>query len=146
MADVAHSTTSITGGHANAVAGGAAGFLSGTDKTKLDGIASGAQVCSEANVRTALAALSTAPDFNGKKLTNIADPAAATDAASKAYVDAVAVGLSVKYSCRAVATANQGTMSGTGQTIDGVALSTVGQRVLLTAQSTASQNGIWVIQ
>jgi hypothetical protein len=42
MADVAHSTTNITGGHANAVAGGAAGFMSGADKTKLDGIAAAA--------------------------------------------------------------------------------------------------------
>ena len=32
------------GAHATAVAGGAAGFMSGADKTKLDGIASGAQV------------------------------------------------------------------------------------------------------
>lgn len=37
-----HSTTTITGGHANAVAAGAAGFMSGADKTKLDGITAGA--------------------------------------------------------------------------------------------------------
>jgi hypothetical protein len=37
-----HSTTNITGGHANAVAGGAAGFMSGADKTKLDGVTAGA--------------------------------------------------------------------------------------------------------
>lgn len=36
MADVAHSGTSIQGGHTNAVAGGAAGFMSGTDKTNHD--------------------------------------------------------------------------------------------------------------
>lgn len=39
-----HSTTTITGGHANAVAAGAAGFMTGADKTKLDGIAAGADV------------------------------------------------------------------------------------------------------
>lgn len=39
-----HSTTTITGGHANAVASGAAGFMSGADKAKLDGIAAGANV------------------------------------------------------------------------------------------------------
>ncbi len=39
-----HSGTSITGGHANAVAGGAAGFISGTDQLKLDGIAAAADV------------------------------------------------------------------------------------------------------
>lgn len=41
MADVAHSTTNITGGHANAVNAGAAGFMSGTDKANLDALASG---------------------------------------------------------------------------------------------------------
>ncbi len=39
-----HSTTSIAGGHTNAVAAGAAGFMSGADKTKLDGVAAGANV------------------------------------------------------------------------------------------------------
>lgn len=42
MADVLHSGTSITGGHTNAVAAGAAGFMSGTDKSNLDGLNSGA--------------------------------------------------------------------------------------------------------
>lgn len=37
-----HSATNITGGHTNAVAGGAAGFMSGDDKTKLDGVATSA--------------------------------------------------------------------------------------------------------
>ena len=40
---VAHAGSGGTA-HANVVAGGAAGFISGADKTKLDGIASGAQV------------------------------------------------------------------------------------------------------
>jgi hypothetical protein len=39
MVDVAHSTTSITGGHSAAVAGGAAGFMTGADKSLLDQIA-----------------------------------------------------------------------------------------------------------
>lgn len=39
----AHAGTGGTA-HANAIAAGAAGFMSGTDKTKLDGIAAGAQV------------------------------------------------------------------------------------------------------
>lgn len=50
MSDVAHSTTSITGGHANVVAAGAAGFMSGADKTKLNGIATGADVTAAALV------------------------------------------------------------------------------------------------
>jgi len=38
MADVLHSGTSITGGHANVVAAGAAGFMTGADKTKIDAL------------------------------------------------------------------------------------------------------------
>lgn len=43
----AHATTHVTGGGdtiANAIAGGNAGLMSGIDKTKLDGIAAGAEV------------------------------------------------------------------------------------------------------
>jgi hypothetical protein len=43
--------------HANAVASGAAGFLSGTDKAKLDGIEAGADVTDAANVAAAGAAM-----------------------------------------------------------------------------------------
>lgn len=45
--------------HSVAVPSGAAGFLSGADKAKLDGVASGAQVNASANVGTAPAAIST---------------------------------------------------------------------------------------
>jgi hypothetical protein len=45
--------------------------------------------------------------------------------------------------CRAVATANVSSLSGL-QTIDGVSLA-AGDRVLLAGQSSASQNGIWVV-
>lgn len=44
-----HSSTNISGGHTNAVASGAAGFMSGADKAKLDGIATGADVTSANN-------------------------------------------------------------------------------------------------
>lgn len=46
----------------------------------------------------------------------------------------------------AIAVTNQATLSGLAQTIDGVALSTAGMRVYLAKQTTASQNGIWVVQ
>lgn len=46
----------------------------------------------------------------------------------------------------AVSVANQATMTGVAQTIDGVALNTPGMRVYLAAQSTPAQNGIWVVQ
>lgn len=78
----------------------------------------------------------------GFKLTNVADPTSAQDAATKNYVDNVASGLEVKQSVRAATTANI-TLSGT-QTIDGISLS-AGDRVLVKNQTTASQNGVYVV-
>lgn len=80
--------------------------------------------------------------FNNRKLTNLAAPINDADAANKGYVDSVAQGLTVKDSVKAATTANI-TLSGT-QTIDGVAVG-VGDRVLVKNQSTASQNGIYVV-
>lgn len=91
---------------------------------------------------SALAAPTAAVSFGSQRITNLADPSAAQDAATKAYVDAVKTGLDVKDSVRAATTANI-TLSGT-QTIDGVALS-AGDRVLVKDQTTASQNGIYVV-
>ena len=81
-------------------------------------------------------------NVSGTKITGLADPVADTDAANKRYVDAARSGLDVKLSVRAATTANI-TLSGT-QTIDGIALS-AGDRVLVKDQSTASQNGIYVV-
>lgn len=80
--------------------------------------------------------------FGGFKLTGLADPVNAQDAATKNYVDSTAQGLDVKGSVKAATTANI-TLSGT-QTIDGVAV-IAGDRVLVKNQSTASQNGIYVV-
>lgn len=79
---------------------------------------------------------------NSQKITNLLDPTAAQDAATKAYVDATSQGLDVKASVRVATTADI-TLSGT-QTIDGVALS-AGDRVLVKNQSTGSANGIYVV-
>lgn len=87
-------------------------------------------------------AFTAAQSMGSQKLTNMADPTAATDAATKNYVDNVAQGLSPKASVRVVATTNI-TLSGT-QTIDGVALS-VGDPVLCIAQTTGSQNGSYLV-
>ncbi len=65
----------------------------------------------------------------------------ATDAAQKAYVDGVAQGLSIKASVKVVATANVSLSA--LQTVDGYTL-LASDRILLTAQTTASQNGIWL--
>jgi hypothetical protein len=80
--------------------------------------------------------------LNGYKITNLGTPTNDTDAASKSYVDAARSGLDVKQSVRVATTANI-TLSGT-QTIDGVSV-IAGDRVLVKDQSTASQNGIYVV-
>jgi hypothetical protein len=93
-------------------------------------------------VQTALGAASSAVGVNSQKITGLADPTAAQDAATKAYVDATATGLDLKASVRAIATGAI-TLSGT-QTIDGVAV-IAGDRVLVAGQASAATNGIYVV-
>lgn len=80
--------------------------------------------------------------FNSQRITNLAEPSASTDAATKNYVDSVAQGLDVKASVVAATTANI-TLSAP-QTIDGIAV-IAGDRVLVKNQTTASANGIYVV-
>jgi len=88
-----------------------------------------------------MAAPAAAVAFNSQKITGLADPTAAQDAATKNYVDSVAQGLDVKPSVVCATTANI-TLSGL-QTIDGYSVA-ANDRVLVKNQSTASQNGIYV--
>jgi len=81
-------------------------------------------------------------DVNSARITSLGTPTQATDAATKDYVDAARSGLDVKQSVRAASTGNL-TLSNT-QTVDGVALS-VGDRILVKDQTTASQNGVYVV-
>ena len=81
-------------------------------------------------------------NLNGNKVINLADPIASTDAATKNYVDNIAVGLYFKAACRAASTANVN-LSAPGTTIDTVSLN-IGDRVLIKNQITATQNGIYV--
>lgn len=70
------------------------------------------------------------------------DPSSALHAATKQYVDNLVTGLDFKQSVRAISTTNI-TLSG-AQTIDGVAL-VAGDRILVTGQTTATANGIYVV-
>jgi hypothetical protein len=81
-------------------------------------------------------------DMNAQRLIGLADPVNPQDAATKAYADAIASGIKPKDPVRAATTANIA-LTGT-QTVDGVAL-LAGDRVLVKNQTTASQNGIYVV-
>ena len=89
-----------------------------------------------------LAAPTAAISLNSQKLINVAAPTASTDGANKAYVDAAIQGLNVKTSARVASAANV-TIATPGTAIGGVTLTT-GDRVLLMAQTTGSQNGLYV--
>lgn len=85
-------------------------------------------------------------DANNKNLSNLADGSAATDAVTLQQLQAMVRGLDWKDSVRAASTANVTIASAliNGLSMDGVSLVT-GDRVLLKDQSTASQNGIYVV-
>ena len=133
-------SSSITGGVAtfSSIVGSA---INGTGNLSISG--SGTFTTGLTVVGTLTAATSTFSGdvaLGGKKITGLANPTSAQEAATKAYVDAIAQGLTVKASVR-VATTTNITLSGT-QTIDGIA-AVAGNRVLVMGQSTASQNGIY---
>lgn len=81
-------------------------------------------------------------DLGGFKITGSADPVNPQDLATKAYTDAVALGLSPKKAARVATLANI-TLSGT-QTIDTIAV-VAGDRVLVKNQTSAADNGIYVV-
>ena len=89
-----------------------------------------------------MAAPTASVSMNSQKITSLLDPTNPQDAATKAYVDGVRLGLDFKESVRVATTANI-TLSG-AQTIDGVS-AIAGDRVLVKNQSTGSQNGIYVV-
>lgn len=73
------------------------------------------------------------------------DPTAPEHVATKSYVDAVATGLDVKASVRVKTTANVTLAGGAPNTVDGVSLA-ANDRILVTNQTTAAQNGIYFVQ
>ena len=104
----------------------------------------------DAGVRTnrldQMAAPTGSVSLNSQNITNVADPVNAQDAATKGFVEATSQGLDVKDSCVAATTGNItiSTALNNGDTLDGVTLST-NDRVIVKDQSTASQNGIYIV-
>lgn len=86
-------------------------------------------------------------DAGTYKITNLGTPTNSTDAATKAYVDAVSEGLHVHAAARVYSSTNinLSTDLEAGDVIDGVTL-VAGDRVLVNGQTTKSQNGIYVVQ
>lgn len=140
-ANVDHSTTTIHGGHSLVVEGDSlGGFMSGADKTKLDGVETGAQAVTGAHIQSATSALSSAISVNGQNLQSIADPLVSTDA-----VNARTLYTAAHPAVDSACLANVAALTGLAVTCDGVAMSAAGGRALLTAQTTGSQNGPWVV-
>jgi hypothetical protein len=92
------------------------------------------------------AAPTSAVSFGSQRITSLATPTAASDAATKAYVDGLVSGLDAKASVRVATTANVTLTSQleNGDTIDGVTLAT-GDRVLVKNQTTPAENGIYTV-
>lgn len=84
-----------------------------------------------------------AVSLNSQKITNLAEPTVATDAATKNYVDSAVNGTDWKQSVRCATTgANLAALSGL-LTIDGVTV-VANDRVLVKDQTTGSANGIYL--
>lgn len=109
------------------------GLMSSADKSKLEDASSSDGI-------------NTLVKRDGSGRFQVAEPSNPLDAANKAYVDAARSGLDVKESVHVATTGpvNLATDLNTGDTIDGHVLET-GDRVLVKNQTTASENGIYVV-
>ena len=119
----------------NLATSASAGLLSSSDFSKLADATSDA-TASKLVIR----------DTNGQA--KFGTPTADDHAATKSYVDAARSGLDVKASVRAATTApiNLANQLEAGDTIDTDVTLVAGDRVLVKNQSTASENGIYVVQ
>ena len=84
--------------------------------------------------------------ISGGSITGLGTPSNNTDAATKVYVDGLVTGLKTRIICRVATTANITTATDlqAGDAIDGITLAE-GNRVLVKNQSTATQNGIYLV-
>ena len=161
-ADHTHGTPSLSSTTPTAITSSTGAIGSGTTAAIADhahGFTAGSFALSAFAVPTG------SVSFNSQKITSLLDPTAAQDAATKNYVDTVAQGLNFHDGVEAATTANlaytyvagsAGADGGTGVgatlsntvtgtiTIDGH-LTALGDRVLFKNQTTALQNGIYIV-
>lgn len=135
QSDAQHGNLGGGSDHALAVAAGAAGFLSGTDKTKIDSVTSGAAVAAVTGHTGVISSGGTSPDItpsygfganqimqgnstldqvtapaadvnlNSHKITSLATCTLSGDACPKSYVDSLVQGLQTKPPVRLATTA-----------------------------------------
>lgn len=117
--------------------------LTSTEINQLVGVSTAETVQQQLSARLRLSGADTMGgnlQMGGNRVVGVGTPVAATDAATKGYVDTFAQGLTWKKAVK-VATAGPITLSG-HQTVNGVAVVT-NDRVLVKDQATASENGIY---
>lgn len=95
------------------------------------------------NTLNQMAAPTSSLSLNSQRITSLADPVGGNDAANKNYVDAVAATGNNKGTARVVALSNINIAS-PGAVIDTVTLTNGVDLVLLAAQTTASENGLYL--
>jgi hypothetical protein len=143
--------SSVTVGTSNVALGATITSLAGLTEVQVDNLNLNGNSLTATDVNGSIVLV---PNGNGvvdvsdSRITGVAEPVNATDAANKAYVDNAVTGLSFKEAVNLFANTN---IALTGSTstlvIDGhSALDQTdnGYRILLTAQTTSSQNGIYV--
>ena len=139
--------SSITIGNSTIALGGTDTTLGGLTELQVDNInINGNEIKSTAGDISLNPNGSNAIDANSSVIKNVATPTASHHAANKGYVDGIKQALDIKDSVRA-ATIENITISSAlnnGSTLDGVTLAD-GDRVLVKNQSTASENGIYVV-
>ena len=118
-----------------------------TELNYVDGVTSAIQTQLDDKLSKTGGTMSGAIAMGGSKITGLGTPTNSTDAATKAYVDAVTEGLHIHASVVAATTVNVTLASAleNGDTLDGITLAT-NDRILVKNQTTTSENGIYVVQ